>query len=50
MKRSWAEGPARDPVSWVGLRLARLADWNNMFLGPLAELPSVLTRVWNIWG
>ena len=31
---------------WVGLRLGKIADWRQQFLGPLAELPDVIRGFW----
>ena len=31
---------------WVGLRLGKIADWKQQFLGPLAELPDIIRGFW----
>ena len=38
------QGGDAHPVEpdWVGLRLGKIADWRQQFLGPLAELPDVI--------
>ena len=36
---------------WVGLRLGKIADWRQQFLGPMAELPDTIRGFWqNIIG
>ena len=36
---------------WVGLRLGKIADWRQQFLGPMAELPDTIRGLWqNIIG
>ena len=31
---------------WVGLRLGKIADWRQQFLGPMAELPDMIRGFW----
>ena len=36
--------------AWVGLRLGKIADWRQQFLGPMAELPNTIKGFWQkLW-
>jgi len=41
---------APDHYSWVGLRLGKVSDWSNYFIGPLSDMPNVVRQLLNSLG